>query len=74
MGKDIKIISDDKRIRNEKSEVNRLFSDNSLAKTVLNWEPKYTKGHGFSKGLKKTIDWFSDSNNLSKYKSDIYNI
>ena len=74
MGKDIKIISDDKRIRNEKSEVNRLFSDNSLAKTVLNWEPKYTNGQGFSKGLKKTIDWFSDSNNLSKYKSDIYNI
>ena len=74
MGKDIKIISDDKRIRNEKSEVNRLFSDNSLAKKVLNWEPKYTNGQGFSKGLKKTIDWFSDSNNLSKYKSDIYNI
>ena len=74
MGRDVKIISDEKRKRNEKSEVNRLFSDNSYAKTVLDWEPVYNDENGFYKGLEKTIEWFSDSKNSSKYKSHIYNI
>ncbi len=74
MGREVKIISDEKRKRNEKSEVNRLFSDNSYAKTVLDWEPVYNDENGFCKGLEKTIEWFSDSKNSSKYKSHIYNI
>lgn len=73
MGRDVKIISDEKRKRNKKSEVNRLFSDNSYAKTILDWEPIYNDKNGFYKGLEKTIEWFSDSKNLSKYKSLIYN-
>ena len=74
IGKEMKIISDDNRIRNEKSEVNRLFSDNSLAKETLNWKPSYTDIEGFSKGLDKTIRWFSNPSNTSMYKSNIYNI
>lgn len=74
MGKKVNIISEEKRIRNEKSEVNRMFSDNSFAKKIIGWEPKYTKGEGFKEGLKKTIEWFSEPHNLSKYKSDIFNI
>jgi dTDP-glucose 4,6-dehydratase len=74
IGKEVKIIHENKRIRAEKSEVNRLFSNNTLAKNILNWEPIYGDKKGFTKGLEKTINWFSDSNNSSKYKHDIYNI
>lgn len=74
IGKEVKIIHENKRIRAEKSEVNRLFSNNTLAKNILNWEPIYGDKKGFTKGLEKTINWFSDSKNSSKYKHDIYNI
>ena len=29
---------------------------------------------GLENGLRKTIEWFSNPKNLSKYKTDIYNI
>lgn len=74
MGKDVKIIFDTQRVRNEKSEVSRLYSDNSKAKEILNWKPLYTDIEGFSKGLEKTIEWFSNPMNTSVYKSNIYNI
>ena len=74
MNKEIEIISENKRIRNNLSEVDRLFSDNSLAKKELDFLPIYTGNRGFKKGLQKTIDWFSDANNQKKYKSHIYNI
>ena len=41
---------------------------------ILNWSPKYGGINGFKKGLKKTIDWFNEPENLRYYKSDIYNI
>tara|TARA_B100001564_G_scaffold354345_1_gene364750 strand:+ start:411 stop:1409 length:999 start_codon:yes stop_codon:yes gene_type:complete len=73
MGKEIKIITDKQRIRPQESEVNRLFSDNSLAEKTIKWEPKYKSEEGFALGLKKTIDWFSITKNRKKYKSNIYN-
>tara|TARA_B100001093_G_scaffold516621_1_gene595848 strand:+ start:1010 stop:2008 length:999 start_codon:yes stop_codon:yes gene_type:complete len=73
MGKEIKIITDKQRIRPQKSEVNRLFSDNSLAEKTIKWTPKYKGEEGFASGLKKTIDWFSITKNRKKYKSNIYN-
>ena len=72
--KDIKIISDKKRIRPKKSEVNRLVSDNTKAKKLLKWKPIYVKEKGFKDGLKKTIDWFCDKENLKLYKSNLYNL
>ncbi|MCB1178282.1 MAG: GDP-mannose 4,6-dehydratase, partial [Leptospiraceae bacterium] len=74
MGKKIEIESDDKRIRPEKSEVERLWASNEKAKQLIGWEPKFGGKEGFAKGLKETIDWFSDPSNLSIYKVDIYNI
>ncbi|MGE5328823.1 MAG: NAD-dependent 4,6-dehydratase LegB [Deltaproteobacteria bacterium] len=68
IGKDVKVISDEKRIRPEKSEVNRLCADNTKAFELVGWEPKYT----LDKGLEETIEWFK--NNLNYYKSDIYNV
>ena len=57
-----------------KSEVNRLISSNKKAKKILNWSPKYSGKKGFEKGLKETVNWFGNSNNLIHYKSDLYNL
>ena len=74
IGTDIEIITDLERIRSKSSEVDRLYSNNSLASEILNWQPKFKGVEGFKTGLKKSIDWFSDKKNLSKYNSSFYNI
>ena len=74
MDVDIEIETDEIRLRPEKSEVNRLWADNSKAKKLLGWEPQYGGREGFKRGLKETIDWFADKENLKKYKADVYNI
>lgn len=74
MGKEIEIITDNVRLRPEKSEVERLFASNEKAKRLLNWAPAYGGREGFMRGLSKTIDWFSNPANLSHYKAGIYNI
>lgn len=74
MGVEIEIETDEVRLRPEKSEVNRLWADNSKAKKLLDWEPKYSGREGFKRGLKETIDWFANNENLKKYKADVYNI
>ena len=61
-------------IRPEKSEVNRLYGSNKLLKSLTNWEPKYSGVGGFERGLKETVDWFSQSKNLSYYKPENYAI
>ncbi len=70
MHSDIKFISEEQRIRPEKSEVFRLWGDNSLIKNFTGFEPEYS----LEKGLKETIDWFSKKENLKMYKTDIYNV
>ena len=67
---DATIITDNQRIRPEKSEVNRLLGDNSLIMSLTNWKPQ----HDLPFGLRETIDWFEHSDNLKKYKTNIYNI
>jgi NAD dependent epimerase/dehydratase len=74
MGASIEIKSDDVRLRPEKSEVERLWADNSKAKALLNWEPAYAGIEGLRRGLKETIDWFTEPHNLTMYKTDVYNI
>ena len=51
-----------------------MLSSNSLAKKLINWEPEFKNKTGFKKGLQKTIDWFSKSENIQFYKSDLYNL
>lgn len=74
MGVSIQIESTYERSRPEKSEVERLRADNSKAKALFGWTPSYSGVTGFSKGLEKTISWFNDPTNLSKYKVNNYNI
>jgi nucleoside-diphosphate-sugar epimerase len=70
MNSEIDIITDEQRLRPKKSEVNRLWCDNQKIKKLTGFMPSYD----IHSGLKKTIEWFTVSKNLSKYKSDIYNI
>jgi NAD dependent epimerase/dehydratase len=64
------IISDEQRLRPEKSEVFRLYGSNSKIKEFTCWEQRYN----LSSGLAETIDWFKSPHNLKQYKADIYNI
>ncbi len=41
-------------------------------KKFLNLSPKYGGINGFKKGLKETIDWFFDNQNLSYYKQTTF--
>ncbi len=67
-GKEVKLIKDEKRVRPEKSEVERLLADNSKAKKLLDWSPRVS----FDVGLKMTIEWIKDHPDF--YKPDIYKI
>ena len=67
-GKEVKIKIDNKRLRPEKSEVQRLLADNTKAKNILKWEPEVT----LDEGLKRTVAWIKK--NISKYKPAIYQI
>ena len=68
IGTKVEIISDEQRIRPDKSEVERLFCDNSKIKANTAWTPNYN----LESGLKETIEWIR--NNQSYFKSDIYNV
>jgi NAD dependent epimerase/dehydratase len=74
MGTEIELVSDDVRLRPAKSEVERLWADNSKAKQLLGWTPAYGGREGFRRGLAETAAWFQDAANLSAYKADRYNI
>lgn len=64
------IVCDKSRFRPTDSEVNRLLGDNRMIFNTTAWRPFYD----LDKGLKETIEWFKDRNNLMNYKSDIYNV
>ena len=67
MDSDTKIISDNQRIRPKKSEVERLICDNTKIKEITNYKPQVN----IKEGLKVTIEWLSEPENLKKYKSEI---
>ena len=71
---DVEIVTDEQRLRPQKSEVERLLADNSRAKKLIGWTPEYGGLDGFRRGIRKTIDWFSNPANIVGYKSDRYNI
>ena len=74
MGADIEIATEKQRLRPEQSEVERLWADNSKAKRLLDYEQKYAGRDGLRRGLAETVAWFSVPENLTLYKSNIYNI
>lgn len=74
MGRDVRIICDNDRLRPDGSEVERLWADNRKVRELTGWTPDYAGRAGFARGLDETIAWFSDPTNLASYKTDIYNI
>lgn len=65
-----KVMVDKKRLRPKGSEVERLFGNASKLRRLTGWRPRFT----LEQGLKETIAWFSDEDNLKRYKADIYNV
>ena len=70
MGVSAEIISDDQRLRPQKSEVERLLGSNQKITSATAWRPAYS----IDAGLRETIDWFSEPENLKHYKAHIYNV
>lgn len=67
---DVTLITEDIRLRPDSSEVFRLWCDNSKIIKLTGYKPKFS----LEQGLVETINWFSDPINLSKYKSNFYNV
>ncbi|WP_308431504.1 NAD-dependent 4,6-dehydratase LegB [Chitinilyticum piscinae] len=70
MNSDVEFIVDEARLRPEKSEVFRLWCDNTLINSLTGFVPKFS----IEAGLRSTVDWFLKPANLAKYKPDIYNV
>ncbi|MBP6066281.1 NAD-dependent 4,6-dehydratase LegB [Bacteroides sp.] len=66
----VNFIEDEQRIRPKNSEVFRLWGDNALIKSLTGFEPMYD----IRRGLTETIEWFTNAENLSQYKANIYNV
>lgn len=72
MGSTTGIEADAARVRPDGSEVDRLCASNGLARELAGWAPGFAGPEGLREGLKRTIDWFTDTANLSQYKTDRY--
>lgn len=69
IGSGVKIESDAKRVRPQKSEVERLRADNTLARRMLGWQPS---DDSLERGLQLTIDWMRA--HLEEYRPHAYTI
>jgi NAD dependent epimerase/dehydratase len=68
MDKPYDVSHDARRDRPPASEVERLLSDNTLARELLGWEPRHT----LDAGLQETIDWLS--RHLDRYRPGTYQV
>jgi NAD dependent epimerase/dehydratase len=68
VGREIEIEEEAVRLRPAKSEVDRLWADNSRARELLGWTPEFGGRDGFARGLARTIDWFREPSNLTRYR------
>jgi len=68
LGKRLKTVQEDERIRPEKSEVKRLVSNSEKAKKLFGWKPRIE----IEEGIQRTISWIKE--NIDLYKKEIYNI
>ncbi|MCR8538801.1 MAG: GDP-mannose 4,6-dehydratase [Prochlorococcus marinus CUG1439] len=61
------IKQDNNRLRPKASEVERLFGDNSLIKSITGWQPEYGGLDGFKRGLEKTVEFYKSNKEPSGY-------
>jgi NAD dependent epimerase/dehydratase len=65
-----RIVTEEQRFRPAKSEVFRLFGSNQKILDHTQWRQKFS----LAEGLRETIEWFKNPENLKCYKPDIYNV
>jgi len=65
-----RIVSEDSRMRPEKSEVERLLGSNEKIRRLTEWQPQYS----LAQGIRETIEWFRSEENRRGYKWDVYNV
>jgi NAD dependent epimerase/dehydratase len=70
MGASIRVVCEQERLRPEKSEVQRLKCDNSKLRKAAAFVPQIP----LREGLERTARWFSQPENLRRYKGDLYNV
>ena len=70
MGSSVQFITDEKRLRPKRSEVFRLWCDNSKIERMTGYKSEV----GIFEGLSRTIDWFTKPKNLRYYKASTYNV
>src|SRR5207302_6579600 len=63
-GREVSVQTEEQRSRPEKSEVERLLADNTLARNLLGWTSRCT----LEEGLTLTIDWVRS--HLDRYTPD----
>ena len=68
MDREVTIEHDAGRDRPAGSEVERLLSDNTLARELLRWEPR----HSLDEGLELTIEWLG--RHLDRYRPGTYQV
>lgn len=74
MNVQVSIVTEAERMRPDKSEVERLWSDTTRLRELTGWEAKFGGLEGFRRGIQETAAWFTDKNNLSRYKVGQYAI
>jgi NAD dependent epimerase/dehydratase len=65
-----RVVTDQARVRPDKSEVQRLVGDNAKLVRLTGWRAEYD----LAAGLRETVRWFRDPANLARYKSWLYNL
>ena len=70
MSVDAEIVTDQSRLRPQKSEVERLWCDNRKLLKITNFKPSVS----IEDGLLNTINWFSKDGNRAFYKEFKYNV
>jgi nucleoside-diphosphate-sugar epimerase len=67
-GRDVPVRQAEERVRPQKSEVNRLLSDNRKARELAGWAPQVC----LDEGLRRTVEWVRGR--LDLYAPGVYRI
>jgi NAD dependent epimerase/dehydratase len=70
MGREVQVVEDPQRLRPEGSEVQRLLADSSRITKATGWTPVST----LEEGLGVTARWFSEPENLGRYRPGRYTV
>ena len=70
LGKNLKILKENRRVRPIKGEVDHLKASNLLAKKKLLWKPNFNGEKGLKKALIITINWYKKNKNF--YNNHFY--